>query len=165
MRVNRTDPCRISALINTQLCVSTNSGGLSRRRHLPKYLSLPPHLCVFSHLSLSLSLPLSFWFFSGRKAPMLGPPHAFDLLSPFKECWPSACKTPGDLAESMGIREYPTVANKPSNRMASKQKKKKQWRKGQREYEVGSVRKKRMDEGGGRPGDLIKRGKEVKAGN
>lgn len=46
---------------------------------------------------------------------------AFDLFSLFKDCWPAACEALGDLAVSKGIREYPTVLNKPSNHMASKQ--------------------------------------------
>lgn len=114
-RINHTDPCRISALINTQLCVSTNSGA---SQGATSFLTTYHYHLTSVYFLTSLPLCLS----SSRKSPMLGG-FPFDLLSPFKECWPAACKTPGDLAVSVGIREYPTVANKPSNHMASKQKK------------------------------------------
>lgn len=63
---------------------------------------------------------------------------AFDILSPFKEGWPAACKTPGDLAVSTGTREYPTVSNQRPNHMVSKQQQQKKQR-GQREYVAGKV--------------------------
>lgn len=37
---------------------------------------------------------------------MLG---GFDLLSPFKDCWPVTCKTLGDLALGTGIGECPAA--------------------------------------------------------
>lgn len=67
---------------------------------------------------------------------------------PLKEHWPVTCKTPGDLVVSRSFREYP-AAPKQGRQIAWRQNK--------------CVRKK-MDEGGGWPGYLMKQGKEVKAG-
>lgn len=60
---------------------------------------------------------------------------AFDLFCLFKDCWPAACEALGDVAVSIGTREYPTVLNKPSNHMASKQER----GKSQQEYEAGKM--------------------------
>lgn len=93
--VNHTDPCMISPLINSRLknvCQRT-ACGLSRHHY--HY-----HLCGFSPLSRSLRLSPS------SKTSMLG---GFDLLSPFKDCWPVTCKTLGDLALGTGIGECPAA--------------------------------------------------------